>query len=98
MENNVFILDNRNINDIIEQFKNAGIDYDDDNFGLGYEEPRDPEGFFNIDQDICNYDDPNESGYESDYTSELNEDEITGEDEDKFLSSTLSSLNNEDDN
>ena len=52
--------------------------------------------------DIDNYDDLNESGYESDYTSELDEDEkkikeITGEDEDKFLYSTLSSLNNEDD-
>ena len=116
MEKNIFVSDNRDINDIIEQFKNAGIDYDDDNYGLDYEEPLDPEGFFNIDQDIIdigNYDDPNESGYESDYTSELDEDEkiqeiiaededekiqeIIGEDEDEFLSRTLSSLDNEDD-
>ena len=84
----------------VEWLENFELDYED-NYELDYIDYNDYGDPYQV-IDIGNYDDPNESGYESDYTSELDEDgkkiqEITGEDEDKFLYSTLSSLNNEDD-
>ena len=65
-------------------------------FGIDYNDNGDP----NLVIDIGNYDDPNESGYESDYTSELDEDEeiqenLGNEVNNDILSYSISSINDD---